>query len=366
MPSLLQVTAPGYQEFLEGLKARIRTAQVRASLSVNRELVLLYWEIGREIAHRQAQSGWGAKVIDRLAADLRSIFPEMKGFSLRNLKYMRAFALAWPDAEFVQQAAAQIPWFHNCVILDKIRTPEERSFYVAQTLEHGWSRNVLVAQIESGLHARQGQAITNFERTLPPPDSDLAHQALKDPYVFDFLELASDVRERELERSLVEHVRAFLLELGVGFAFVGHQVHLEVGGQDFYLDMLFYHLRLRCYIVVELKTGEFQPEHAGKMNFYLSAVDDRLRHPDDGPSIGLLLCKSKYRRQRRSARRGRRGEGAGVLRHRLGEGSDRRGAEAELYAVAGAGRPGAGADGGRLSLPCRTCPSLLGFIRRPP
>jgi predicted nuclease of restriction endonuclease-like (RecB) superfamily len=219
----------------------------------------------------------------------------MKGFSARNLKYMRAFAEAWPDPAIVQQAVVQLPWGHSVRILDKTRTPEERSFYVAQALEHGWSRNVLVVQIESGLYHRQGRAITNFDRTLPPPDSDLASQALKDPYVFDFLELAGEVRERELERTLVEHIRSFLLELGVGFAFVGHQVHLEVGGEDFYLDMLFYHLRLRCYVVVELKTGEFRPEYAGKMNFYLSAVDDLLRHPDDGATVGLLLCKSKNR-----------------------------------------------------------------------
>jgi len=206
---------------------------------------------------------------------------------------MRTFAETWPDLAILQQAAAKIPWFHNCVILDKTKTPAERSFYVAEALEYGWSRNVLVAQIESGLYERQGKAVTNFDRILPKPDSDLASQTLKDPYVFDFLELAGDVRERELERSLVEHIRSFLLELGVGFAFVGHQVHLEVGGEDFYLDMLFYHLRLRCYVAVELKTGRFQPEHAGKMNFYLSAVDDLLRHPDDGPTIGLLLCQGK-------------------------------------------------------------------------
>ena len=207
---------------------------------------------------------------------------------------MRAFAEAWADRVFVQQAVAQIPWGHNVRILDKAKTAEERSFYVEQTSRQGWSRNVLVAQIESGLYQRQGKAITNFDRTLPEPDSDLAQQTLKDPYVFDFLELTADARERELERALVQHIRSFLLELGVGFAFVGHQVHLEVGGKDFYLDMLFYHLKLRCFVVIDLKTGDFQPEYAGKMNFYLSAVDDRLRRPDlDGPTIGLLLCKNK-------------------------------------------------------------------------
>jgi predicted nuclease of restriction endonuclease-like (RecB) superfamily len=286
---------PDYRRMLEALKERIRTARVRAALSANRDLVLLYWSIGREILDRQAELGWGSKVIDRLSADLRREFPGMKGLSPRNLKYMRAFAKAWPDTEFVQQLAAQIPWFHNCTLLDKLKEPDKRAFYIYKTIENGWSRPVLVAQIESGLHLRQGAAITNFPQTLPSPASDLAQQALKDPYILDFLDLAEDARERELERGLVEHIRDFLLELGVGFSFVGSQVHLEVGGDDFYLDMLFYHLRLRCYVVIELKVGEFKPEYAGKLNFYLSAVDDLLRHADDTPTIGLLLCKGKNR-----------------------------------------------------------------------
>ncbi len=293
MTSMSEIAAPGYRELLEELKKRVRTAQVRAAVSANRELVLLYWELGHQISARMAEHGWGAKIIDQLAGDLRHAFPEMKGFSPRNLRYMRTFAETWPDRGILQQGVAKIPWGHHVRILDKTQTAEERSFYVTQALEHGWSRNILVLQIESGLYQRQGKALTNFDRTLPKPDSDLAIQTLKDPYVFDFLDLAADARERELERSLVEHIRSFLLELGVGFAFVGHQVHLQVGGEDFYLDMLFYHLRLRCYVAVELKTGSFQPEHAGKMNFYLSAVDDLLRHPDDGPTIGILLCKSK-------------------------------------------------------------------------
>ncbi len=289
-------TSPAYNAFLQGIKDRIHRARIGAALAANRELVLLYWDIGREIRARQSQEGWGAKVIDQLAADLRRAFPELKGLSARNLKYMRAFAEAWPDEAFVQQAVAQIPWGHNVRILDKAKTREERSFYVKQTSRHSWSRNVLVAQIESGLYHRQGEAITNFERTLPEPGSDLAQQALKDPYVFDFLALTAAARERQLELALVEHIRSFLLELGVGFAFVGHQVHLEVGGKDFYLDMLFYHLNLRCFVVIDLKTGGFRPEYAGKMNFYLSAVDDQLRRPDlDGPTIGLLLCKSRNR-----------------------------------------------------------------------
>lgn len=295
MTHLAEIATPGYLEFLEDLKARVRTAQVRAAVSVNQELVTLYWDLGRAISARMAESGWGAKVVDRLATDLRREFPDMKGFSPRNLRYMRTFAETWPDRAILQQAAARLPWFHNCVILDKTSTAEERSFYVGKTLEHGWSRNVLVAQIESGFYERQGRAVTNFDRTLPHPESDLAAQTLKDPYIFDFLDLTPDVQERQLERSLVRHIRDFLLELGIGFAFVGHQIPLEVGGEDFYVDMLFYHLRLRCYVVVELKMGGFEPEHSGKLNFYLSVVDDRLRHPDDGPTIGLLLCKKKNR-----------------------------------------------------------------------
>ncbi len=285
----------GYAQLLENLRQRIRQAQVRAALSVNRELVLLYWHIGREILQRQAQEDWGAKVIDRLAQDLTQEFPEMKGFSPRNLKYMRAFAEAWPDEQIVQQLVAQIPWGHNVRLLDYVKDPAERLWYVQQTIEHGWSRNVPVHQIESKLYERQGKAITNFEYTLPAPQSDLARSLLKDPYVLDFLSLGPAAQERELQRALLNHLRDFLLELGKGFAFVGSQYRLEVGGEEFYIDLLFYQLRLRCYVVIELKVGEFKPEYAGKMNFYLSAVDDLLRHPEDRPSIGLILCKSQNR-----------------------------------------------------------------------
>jgi predicted nuclease of restriction endonuclease-like (RecB) superfamily len=285
----------GYAELLESLKARIREAQVRAALSVNRELVLLYWHIGREILQRQEREGWGAKVIDRLARDLRREFPDMKGFSPRNLKYMRAFAEAWPEEQIVQQLVAQIPWGHNVRLLDYVEDPTERLWYVQQTIEHGWSRNVLVHQIESKLYQRQGKAITNFERTLPAPQSDLARSLIKDPYVFDFLSLGPGAQERDLERALLNHVRDFLLELGKGFAFVGSQYRLDIGGEEFYIDLLFYQLRLRCFVVIDLKIGEFKPEYAGKMNFYLSAVDDLLRHPEDRPSIGLILCKSQNR-----------------------------------------------------------------------
>jgi predicted nuclease of restriction endonuclease-like (RecB) superfamily len=285
--------AEGYDDFLRDLKQRIRSAQVRAVLAVNRELVLLYWQIGQDILTRQQQQGWGAKVIERLSADLRSSFPEMKGFSPRNLKYMRAFAEAYLEESFVQQVVAQIPWGHNVRLLDLVKEPTERLWYAQQTIQYGWSRNVLVHQIESGLYRRQGKATTNFDRTLPKPQSELAQQLLKDPYNFDFLSLGKDALERDLERALIDHIRDFLLELGVGFAFVGSQYHLEVGGQDFYIDLLFYHLRLRCYVVVDLKMSDFQPEFSGKMNFYLSAADDLLRHPDDQPSIGIILCKSK-------------------------------------------------------------------------
>jgi predicted nuclease of restriction endonuclease-like (RecB) superfamily len=283
----------GYDDFLRELKERVRSAQVRAALSVNRELVLLYWQIGREIINRQQQQGWGAKVIERLARDLKAAFPEMKGFSARNLKYMRAFAEAYPDEQIVQQLVALIPWGHNVRILDAVKDITAKLWYIQKTIENGWSRNILVHQIESGLYHRQGKATTNFENTLPKPQSELAQQLLKDPYNFDFLSLGKEALERDLEKSLIEHIRDFLLELGVGFAFVGSQYHLEVGNQDFYIDLLFYHLHLRCYVVIDLKIEDFQPEFSGKMSFYVSAVDDLLRHPDDQPTIGMILCKTK-------------------------------------------------------------------------
>ena len=282
-----------YAEFLQSLKQRISNAQIKAALAVNRELILLYWQIGREILERQKAQGWGAKIVEQISEDLRGAFPEMKGFSTRNLKYMRKFAEIWSNEQFVQQTAAQIPWFHNCVILDKAKTHQEREFYIHKTIENGWSRNVLVLQIERKLFERQGKAVTNFELTLPKPQSDLAVQLLKDPYNFDFLTLHDAAVERDLESGLLENIRKFLLELGVGFAFVGSQYHLEIGGEDFYIDLLFYHLKLRSFVVIDLKMGKFKPEFAGKMNFYLSAVDDLLKHETDQPSIGLILCKEK-------------------------------------------------------------------------
>ena len=283
----------GYSDFLSEVKKQIQSAQVRAVVNVNRELILLYWQIGKDILKRQSDQGWGAKIIDQLSKDLRKSFPELKGLSARNLKYMRAFAEIWPDRAIVQQAVAQIPWGHNVRLIDKVSNADERIWYVQQTIQNGWSRNVLLHQIESGLYLRQGKAISNFENTLPAPQSDLAKQVLKDPYNFDFLSLGDDAQERHLQRGLVDHIRDFLIELGVGFAYVGSNVHLEVGGEDFYLDLLFYHLKLRCHVVIELKMGKFKPEYAGKMNFYLTAVDETLRHQHDQPSIGIILCKEK-------------------------------------------------------------------------
>ncbi|MBI0434494.1 YhcG family protein [Roseomonas sp. KE0001] len=285
----------GYAAWLAALKAQIRAARLRASLSVNAELIGLYWRIGREILERQERLGWGAGVVGRLAADLRAAFPGTGGFSRANLLYMRAFAEAWPEAEVVQRVVGRLPWGQNIELLSKLKDPAERLWYAEAALEQGWSRPVLVHQIESRLHARQGQAVTNFDRALPPAQSDLARQILKDPYHFEFLGLGPAAQERALEQGLIARVRDVLLELGKGFAFCGSQHHLEVGGQDWYVDLLFYHRRLRCLIAVDLKTGPFQPEHAGKMNFYLAALDEMERQPGDNPSIGLILCRERNR-----------------------------------------------------------------------
>ncbi len=292
-PVSLTQTPEGYGDWLAELKNRIHTAKQRATLAVNRELILLYWQIRKDILARQNAQGWGAKIIERLAHDLTTAFPDMKGFSSRNLKYMRAFAEAWTDEQIVQQAVAQLPWGHNLVLLTKLKKHEERLAYAQKVLEHGWSRNVLVMQIETGLLEREGAALTNFEQCLPKPQSDLARESLKDPYRFDFLGLTAEAQERDIEQALIHHVTEFLLELGAGFAFVGKQVHLEVGGDDFFIDLLFYHLKLRCYVVIELKAGDFKPEHLGQLGFYLTAVDRQLKAEEDQPTIGLLLCKSK-------------------------------------------------------------------------
>ncbi len=300
----------GYAPLLAELKTRVRAAQLRATVAVNRELILLYWHIGREILRAQRHEGWGTKVVERLAKDLSSEFPEMKGFSRSNLLYMRAFYAAWRAPAIVQQPVGQLSptpdeppsplpllsWSANLILLEKLKEPAIRLWYARQAWAYGWSRTVLTVQIESRLHLRTGKAITNFERTLPPAQSDLAREALKDPYTFDFLTLGAAAQERDLELGLIGHVQQLLLELGSGFAFVGRQVPLEVGGEEYRLDLLFYHLRLRCFVVVDLKMKPFEPEFAGKMNFYLSAVDDLMRHKDDAPSIGLLLCKDAQNR----------------------------------------------------------------------
>jgi predicted nuclease of restriction endonuclease-like (RecB) superfamily len=284
----------GYATWLADLKVSIRETRLRAVLAVNSELIGLYWRIGRDIRDRQAGHGWGAKVVDRLAADLRAEFPDSRGFSSANLRYMRAFADAWPDPAILQRVVGKLPWGQNIELL-AVKDSAARLWYAEAALEHGWSRPVLAAQIDTQAHARQGKALTNFARVLPPATSDLAQQVLKDPYQFDFLTLRQAARERDVERALITRVKDLLLELGKGFTFIGSQHHLEVGGQDFYVDLLFYHRKLRCLVAVDLKTGPFQPEHAGKMNFYLAALDDHDREPDDNPSIGLILCRERNR-----------------------------------------------------------------------
>ncbi len=293
MATQLPEKPEGYDEFLGTLKERIRTAQVDAAQAVNRGMIMLYWSIGNDILERQRSQGWGAKVVDRLAADLRRAFPYTRGFSVRNLKYMRSLAEDWPDAEIVQQLLHKLPWFHLCALHDRVKDPAARLWYARKTLENCWSRNVLCIHIDRELYEAQGAATSNFAETLPAPQSDLARQLIKDPYKLDFLGIAEEAEERAIERGLVRHIRDFLLELGQGFAFVGNQVPLEIGGEGFRLDLLFYHLRLRCFLVIELKAGKFRPDYVGKLNFYLSAVDDILRHPDDQPSIGMILCKDR-------------------------------------------------------------------------
>ena len=284
-----------YVIVLEKLKNRIKQAQYKAVLSVNKEMILLYWDIGTTILKQQKEQGWGAKIINRLARDLTRSFPNMKGFSPRNLKYIRSFAQAYQDKQIVQQVVAQIPWGHNVRILDYVKSQQERLWYINETIKNGWSRNVLIHQIESDLYKRQKYVskITNFEKTLPSPQSDLANQTVKVSYIFDFINITKDVKELELQNELIRHITKFLLELGRGFAFVGSQYHIEVSGKDFYIDLLFYHLNLRCYVVIELKTGDFKPEYAGQLNFYLSAVDSQIKGEYDNPTIGIILCKNK-------------------------------------------------------------------------
>ena len=316
-----------YKVWLADIKLKVRNAQIKAALKVNTELLTLYWELGADIVAKQANARWGDGFLLQLSKDLMTEFPEMKGFSKRNLERIRQWYLFYsqisasdqfakqpvsqlpvepnsqknikvqqPVGKFVQQVAAQIPqipWGHNIVIITKCKNLPEASYYIQNTITHNWSRSVLVHRIESGLYKREGKAVNNFAATLPKPQSDLAKQTLKDPYIFDFLQLTNEYDERDLENGLTQHVSKFLLEMGAGFSYLGRQYHLEVAGEDFYIDLLFYHVKLHCYVVIELKTTKFQPEDAGKLNFYLSAVDDILRTPQDQPTIGILICKDK-------------------------------------------------------------------------
>jgi len=318
-----------YGLWLKELKAKIRSTQIRAALAASRELILFYWELGGDISRKLEETNWGAKVIDQLAKDLRSEFSDMQGFSRRNLYYTKKFYevfSAFSEDEqivpptgaqmenraqtenesqtvprggpqmipaIVHQVGGQLPWSHIKILLDKVSDRRQALFYIQQTIENGWSRDVLALQIKSALFSRQGSAISNFKETLPAPQSDLAQQTIKDPYTFDFLTMTRPYNERDIENQLVEHITKFLLELGKGFAFVGRQYHLEVGETDYYLDLLFYHIKLKCYVVIELKNTRFIPEYAGKLNFYLSAVDSLLKGDGDNPTIGILLCRDK-------------------------------------------------------------------------
>jgi len=293
----------GYVAFIRDVKQRIQSSQIKAAVKVNQELLLLYWDLGERIVAKQAEANWGDGFLEQLSKDLKSEFPGMKGFSRRNLNDMRRWYLCWSsiwrqvvaklEPQFGQQLVAQIPWGHNLLIINKIKDGDEALFYVRKTLENNWSRAVLTHQIESGLYQRDGKAITNFKQTLPAPQSDLAGQMLKDPYCFDFLMLREKHDEQELENALSDHLARFLLELGAGFSFLGRQYRIEVDGDEYFMDMLFYHVQLHCYVVIELKTVKFKPEFAGKLNFYTSAVDDLLKAEQDNPSIGILICKSK-------------------------------------------------------------------------
>ena len=285
----------GYADWLTQLKVDIAQSRQRAALAVNAELVQLYHRIGAEIRQRQQVNAWGAKVIERLARDLSDAFPDIRGFSSRNLKYMAFFAQHCPNGLFGQQPAAQLPWFHVVTLLTKLASPAEREWYAQQTVLLGWSRSTLEQNIKNRLQQRQGAAVTNFVARLPAAESALAHETLKDPYLFDFLGLGDDAHERDIEDGLIRHITRFLLELGAGFAFVGRQFRLDVGGDEFFIDLLFYHTRLKCYVVVELKATAFKPEHAGQLNFYLAAVDAQIKAEDDKPTIGLLLCKQQNR-----------------------------------------------------------------------
>lgn len=282
-----------YGVLLDELKSNILTSRNKAALTVNSELIYLYHQIGTKVINAQKKHGWGAKVIEQLSQDLRSAFPDMKGFSPQNLKYMRKFADEYELNAIGEQAIDKVPWGHIVTLIYEVADKSQREFYVQSAIENGWSRNVLSMQIENNLFGRRGKAVTNFKAKLPALQSELANMSLKNPYIFNFLSLDKKAHERDIERGLIDHIEKFLLELGDGFAFLGRQYHLQVEDQDFYLDLLFYNVKLRAYVVIELKAGKFKPEYAGKMNFYLSAVDDLLRTPGDNPSIGLILCRSR-------------------------------------------------------------------------
>ena len=287
-----------YKNWLGSIKSKFQKSQIQASISVNRELLKFYWELGKEISEKEKQHSWGSKFLQELSNDLQTLFPEVKGFSKRNLKYIKQWYDFYSSNDIGQQVVAQlfsIPWGQNIAIVSKCKDINEAIYYVENTAKNNWSRNTLLHQMKSKLYEREGSAVTNFEITLPKENSDLAMETLKDPYIFDFLSLTKDFNERELEKSLIDNIAKFLLELGKGFAFIGSQYHLEVSGKDYYLDLLFYHIKLRCYVVIELKIGEFKPEYAGKVNFYLSLVDDTLKSDLDNPSIGIILCTEKDR-----------------------------------------------------------------------
>jgi len=295
VPPLLSEMDTAYFELRNAIIGRVKSTRLNFIIQANQSMIELYWNIGNDILKKQEAEGWGARVIDRLSADLREEFPEMGGFSTRNLRNMKKFAQEWSGDSIWQQAVAKLQWRSILTLMSKIKDNETREIYAARALEHGWSSNVLVHMIEMRYIEREGKAVTNFAVAIHPQESDMAAQIFKDPYIFDFIGTAQARRELEMERALVSHMEKFLLELGQGFAFVGRQVHLEVGGDDFYIDLLFYHLRLRCYVVVELKARKFDPSDIAQLSFYQNIVDDVLRHPDDKPTIGLLLVREKNR-----------------------------------------------------------------------
>jgi predicted nuclease of restriction endonuclease-like (RecB) superfamily len=289
----MELKNQNYATLLQNLKTEISQARIRAHLSVNKEMISLYWKIGNQILLKQKEEGWGTKVIENISEDLRKEFPEMKGLSAQNLKYMRKFAETYTLNSISQQLVDQIPWGHIVKVIYDVKNQEQRDWYIKKTIENGWSRNVLSLQIQSNLYTRDGKSINNFQNTLPSPQSDLATSIIKDPYNLEFLDIQGKINERELEGKLIDHIRDFLLELGQGFAFIGNQYHIELEGEDYYLDLLFYHVKLKCYVVVELKNTPFKPEYAGKLNFYLNLMDKKIKDESDNPTIGLILCEDK-------------------------------------------------------------------------